>query len=63
VLPLIRQLVTIETDYTKIAFEGKQLENVGRCPDELFSLLRGLELYSLFNVMKYSLLIDKVKTD
>lgn len=60
-LPLIRELVTIVTDYTKIGLELNMMEMKTRYVDELFEVLDELEIYSLFNVFKYSLLVDPLK--
>lgn len=60
-LPLTRELVTIITDYNKIEFNGSMLNQNQKYTNELFALLEELELYSLYNVMQYSLLIDKLK--
>lgn len=62
-LPLIRELVTIITDYTKIGFNGDMLNLNERFTDDLFNLLEELELYSLYDVMRYSLLLDKREED
>ena len=59
VLPLTRELVTIITDHTKIGLQEEQLEMKECYTSELYSLLSELELPSLFNVMKYSLLVPK----
>lgn len=59
VLPITRELVTIVTDYTKIEFTGEMLERKEVYIDELFEVLRDLELHSLFNVVNYSLLAEK----
>lgn len=59
ILPLTRELVTIVTDYTKIGFTEDMLNINGRFPNEIYELLSELEIYSLFNIMKYSLLLDK----
>jgi DNA polymerase-1 len=53
-LPLVRELVTIVTDYNKIDLTGQMLCQYNKYPEELFALLEELELYSLYNVMKYS---------
>lgn len=60
ILPITRELVTIVTDYSKIDFTGDMLNRNEVYQDELFNVLRELELYSLFNVMNYSLLDDKL---
>lgn len=59
VLPLTRELVTIVTDYTKVGITEDQLKMKEAFPSELYALLGELEIPSLFNVMKYSLLIPK----
>jgi len=59
-LPLLRELVTVVTDYNQIEFQPSMLWNTGRYTDELFRVLEELELHSLFNVMRYSLLVDKI---
>lgn len=58
VLPLTRDLVTIITDYTKIDFNDDKLKRKEIFRKELFELLENLELYSLFNIMNYSLIPD-----
>lgn len=58
-LPLTRELVTIITDYTKIGLTSSSLEPNERYEEEVLRVIRDLELYSLINVMKYSLFIDK----
>jgi DNA polymerase-1 len=60
-LPLVRELVTIVTDHTKINFEHDMMLPRERFTNELFALLGHLELPSLFNVFRYSLLQDKLK--
>lgn len=55
-LPLMRDLVTIVTDYSKIDLKLEMLERQEIYTHELFSLLAELELHSLFNVISYSLL-------
>lgn len=60
ILPITRDLVTIVTDYSKINFKGDMLNRNEIYQDELFNVLRELELYSLFNVMNYSLLDNKL---
>lgn len=59
VLPLTRQLVTIVTDYTQIGLTEDMLKPKERFVNEVYSKLEELELYSLFNIMNYSLFIDK----
>lgn len=60
VLPLTRELVTIITDYTKIELTASMLERKEVFSDDVYRLLEELELYSLFNVMNYSLLPNNV---
>lgn len=60
-LPLTRELVTIITDYSKIGLTGDMLKQKEKYPMELFKLLEELELPSLYNVMNYSLLMEKLK--
>ena len=60
-LPLIRELVTIVTDYTKIDFNLSMIEHHEIYRDELFTLLRELELYSLYDIMNYSLLLGRIR--
>lgn len=59
VLSLTRELVTIVTDYNKIGFTGDMLNRKEIFNDEIYSLLEELELYSLFNVMNYSLISEQ----
>ena len=59
ILPLTRELVTIITDYTKIGLTEEMLYTKEKYPNEIYSLLEELEIYSLFNIMNYSLLLDK----
>lgn len=58
-IPLTRQLVTIITDYTKIDLKDEDMLMRERYENEVYSLLEELEIYSLFNVVNYSLFIDK----
>lgn len=60
VLPLTRDLVTIVSDHTKIELTGDMLNRKEIFRKELFELLEELELYSLFNVMNYSLIPDNI---
>lgn len=60
VLPLTRELVTIVTDHTKIELTEDMLNRKEIFRKELFELLEELELYSLFNVMNYSLIPDNI---
>lgn len=59
ILPLTRKLVTIVTDYTLIGFKPEMLERQEVFQQEIYELLEELELYSLFNVMNYSLFLNK----
>lgn len=61
ILPLTRELVTIIKDYTKIDFKPQMIEPNERYEQEIYSIIEELEIYSLFNVMNYSLFIDKPK--
>lgn len=61
ILPLTRELVTIITDYTKIGFTEEMLKPNERFEQEIYNILEELEIYSLFNIMNYSLFIDKEK--
>jgi DNA polymerase-1 len=58
-LLLVRDLVTIVKDYNLIGFQPSMMDNTGRFEPELFAVLEELEIPSLYNVMKYSLLVDK----
>lgn len=58
-IPLTRKLVTIVRDYTCIDMDHSKLLQKERFPREIYELIDELELHSLFNVMKYSLLLDK----
>jgi len=58
-LPLVRELVTIIRDYRLIDFQPSMMENTGRFMDELFNVLEELEIPSLYNIMRYSLSVDK----
>ena len=57
-LQLIRELVTIITDYSIIGLEKKMLETKARHADAVYRTIERLEVPSLFNVMRYSLLLD-----
>lgn len=59
ILPLTRELVTIVTDYSKINLTEDMINMNERFQNEVYSLLEELELYSLFNIVNYSLFIDK----
>lgn len=60
ILPLTRELVTIITDYAKIELTASMLERREVFSDDVYRLLEELELYSLFNVMNYSLIPNNV---
>lgn len=55
-LPLMRTLVTIITDYTKIELNEDKLKMEERFINDAYDLIAELEIPSLFNVIKYSLL-------
>lgn len=55
-LNFVRKLVTIITDYTILDINEKSLYRNSPYPDELFQLINDIEVYSLINVMKFSLL-------
>ncbi len=58
-LPLTRELVTIVTDYTKIGLTEDMLKPNERFENEVMDLIQELEIYSLVNVMQYSLFQGK----
>jgi DNA polymerase-1 len=58
-LPLMRNLVTIETDYNKIDLNLNSLKATRSYPEEIFAILDELELDSLYRIMEYSLLYQK----
>lgn len=60
-LPLTRELITIITDYTKIGLNIDCLNRSEIYTNELFSLIDELEIFSLYNIMNYSLLMDKLR--
>lgn len=60
-LPLTRELITIITDYTKIGLNIDCLNRSEIYTNELFSLIDELEIFSLYNIMNYSLLMDKIR--
>lgn len=62
-IPLTRELVTIVTDYTKIGLTDEMMQPLERYQNEVYSLIEEWELYSLFNVMNYSLFVEKVKEE
>ena len=55
-LPISRELMTIVTDYNLIGFSQKNIEMNEPWTTELFNELDSLELSSLVNVFKYSLI-------
>ncbi|MCM1439771.1 MAG: hypothetical protein NC131_11320 [Roseburia sp.] len=59
VLPLTRELVTIITDYDEIGITEQSLEMRKCYIQELYQAIDSMELKSLINVMKYSLLLGK----
>lgn len=59
VLPLTRELVTIVTDYTKIGLTEKDFEMRQCYIQDIYRVIEELELRSLVNVMKCSLLVPK----
>lgn len=59
VLPLTRQLVTIITDYTQIGLTEDMMKMQQRFTNEVYELLEKLELFSLFNIVNYSLFVEK----
>ena len=58
-IELTKKLVTIITDYHLLGIDINKLIRKEPFPDEIFRLLKHLETYSLFNVMRYSLLPDR----
>lgn len=59
VLPLTRELVTIITDYTKINLTEDMIQRDTCYQNEVNEVIQELEIYSLFNVMNYSLFLNK----
>ena len=55
-IELMRKLVTIVTDYNLINFNREMIYRQDAYPDEVYRLLEELELNSLINVMRFSLL-------
>ena len=55
-IELMRKLVTIVTDYNLINFNREMIYRQNAYPDEVYGLLEELELNSLINVMRFSLL-------
>lgn len=55
-LPITRELVTILTDYNKINLTEDNLKRKEIFEDEIYSLIRELEIFSLNNVMRYTLI-------
>jgi DNA polymerase-1 len=62
-LPLMRDLVTIETDYNKIGLNMNMLRATRSYPEEVYSILGELELDSLYRVIEYSLLYQKNRVE
>lgn len=56
---LTRELITIITDYNKINLNDSIFERNEIYINELYQLINELELYSLIDVMKYSLIYNK----
>lgn len=54
-LDLIRKLVTIETDYTLIDLKEEMLYRHDVFTNEVWDILADQQLYSLFDIMQYSL--------
>jgi DNA polymerase-1 len=59
VIPLTRDLVTIVTDYTKIDLTYDMISRQRKYPNEVFGMIMELEIPSLVNVIRYSLLPEK----
>lgn len=59
-LPLTRELVTIITDHTKIELNDECFKRNEIFIGELYKLINDLEIYSLIDIMKYSLIYDKI---
>lgn len=59
-LPLTRQLVTIITDHTQIGLTDENLKRKNVMINDVYQAINDLEIYSLIDVMKYSLLMDKI---
>lgn len=55
-IPLTRKLVTIVTDYKLMGIDESVLHRTEPFIDEVYSVLRELEIPSLFNVIRYDLL-------
>ena len=62
-IPLTRDLVTIITDYTKIDLTNDMMQPLERYQNEVYSLIEEWEIYSLFNIMNYSLFVDKIQEE
>jgi DNA polymerase-1 len=58
-IPLVKTLITIVIDYNIINLNEDMLMMKEKYPTELFEVLNNLELDSLNNIMRYSLLVDK----
>lgn len=59
-LPLTRTLVTIVTDYNKINLNDDMIIRKEIYKAELLNFLNELQIYSLFNVMNFTLIPDKL---
>lgn len=55
-LELLRQLVTIVTNYTLIGMDMSSIQNQEPMESQIFGILQELELFSLFNIMRYNLI-------
>ena len=62
-LELTRTLVTIVTDYTKINLNEDMLKRKEIYAMELYNIIAELQINSLFNVMNYVLLPDKIENN
>jgi DNA polymerase-1 len=62
-LDLTRELVTIITDYTKINLTEDNLKRKEVYEDEIYNLIKELEIFSLINVMRYSLISNENYND
>ena len=61
-LDLLRQLVTIVTNYSLIELNIESIQMNVPMEDMLFEVLSELELFGLFNTMRYNLLNREIKT-
>lgn len=59
ILPITRSLVTIVKDYNLINFKEDMLQRGEVYRDQINQLIDELEIYSLYNVMEYSLFLTK----